>query len=190
MDLYTSDLFNVAFKQVDYKQFLNEKYLVFHLVGVLLLSMLITTFIAYGLTYYQSAKVDSYNDDIDDMSEDEYETESEDNSSTYESESEQSDSNKVEFPMLTTFFNRMKKRKLVRIVGMKYHKLNKTELTKLAIIKFKNFTIDNSLSNFPHFNNIENQFVERNHMLFKKELNKLFTYSENYVNKNLVPING
>jgi hypothetical protein len=63
----------------------------------------------------------------------------------------------------------------LRIVGTKHKNLVKKDLVKLALEKFKNEIINNSLQNFKFFSANFKSYLKSNQKLYKSELFKLFT---------------
>jgi hypothetical protein len=115
---------------------------------------------------------------------DEYENDSDDSSSvdSNEVDNDVDDvSNKVEnvtdeleYPKLFKLFSRLTCNQLIKIIGKNNKYKSKHEMIKLAIEKFRTYTIERSLTKFVYFPKYIKMNIAYNNELYTEELSQLF----------------
>jgi hypothetical protein len=116
------------------------------------------------------SKVSETNEGIEEYQDDE-DDEGDEDDEDYEEDVE-------EKPTLEELFSLMTKKQLVKFLGKKHRHKNKTILIRLAINKFKYFTINNSLNNFFYFTKGCRKFIRENKDDLSRELFELFSEYE------------
>lgn len=126
--------------------------------------------------YDQEEDVDDQEEeDVDDQEDDVDQEENGDDQEQDYTDDESESNDEENYPELYNFFQfQLTKKKLVKIVGSKYKNLNKKDLVKFALEKFKSETINNSLENFKYFSSNFKSYLKSNNKLYQHELVRLF----------------